>query len=214
MELVILIIALIVICVVGFIVMGNSLMAKKNRVEKAWADIDIYLQKRFDEMEPLLEQAGMAVAAESKMYHAIAKARSGITEAQTPADKLHAESQVRTVIGMMNGRWLQENYPEMKSLQQIAYTMSQTTANERDIAAIRKIYNSNLTDYYNALEMWPTSTIAKMKGLHKGDYEFWKLEDKQARKRPRTSQALSRGAAVTQGKVNYYEDANVDDEEY
>lgn len=189
---------LIIAVVVGYVLASNSLEGKRNRVEQSWSNIDTYLQKRFDEMDQLLVQLGAAYSHESDVYIKIAEARSGIATASTPGEKIQAVNNVSSLMAIPGLR--AESYPELTTLKQLAmFTMESTSGNERDILAARKVYNRNVTAYNNALDMWPTSVIAKQKGMMKDEFPYWKLENPEARQRPNVQDSLRKGFNTMSG---------------
>ena len=75
------------------ILMYNNLNSSKNRVEKAFSNIDVYLEERFDKISALLEQTLQAMDHEEKTYQEISALRTGITNAKSGGinEKVNAE---------------------------------------------------------------------------------------------------------------------------
>lgn len=171
-------IGIIVALVIFVVLASNRLTGQKNRVEQSQSNIDVYLEKRFDEMSSLLEQLMLGYEHESSVYEAISKARSGIDSSMsgTPQDRVKAYNGVTAMLA--NPGFKTEAYPELNAIKQLAtFAMNSTSANERDILAARKAYNSNVTAYRNVVEMFPTSMIAGLKGYKSTDYELLVVAD-------------------------------------
>lgn len=155
-------IILIVVCVCLVILLSNSLVGKRNRVEQSFATIDTYLEKRFDELGSLFEQLTASMDHESDVYIKVAKARSGLQsgDMNTKIEAMNAVSGI-----MAHPMMKTEAYPELKSIETMGlFTAKATSSVEDNIAAARKTYNKNVTAYNNALEMFPMNIIASMTG--------------------------------------------------
>ena len=119
---------LIIICaiVLLIILMYNNLNSSKNRVEKAFSNIDVYLEERFDKISALLEQTLTAYDHEEKTYQEISALRTGINNARNGGinAKVQAENQISAF--MASPLMKTEDYPELKSIE----TLGVITANE------------------------------------------------------------------------------------
>ncbi len=168
----------IIILVVLFIIFTyNSLNSKKNRVEKSFSTIDVYLEKRFDEVSELLEQTMSAYDHESETYVGLAKARSGIIDAKNGSinDKINAANNMQAILA--NPLIRTEAYPELKAIQEIGmFTAKKTSENESQLASARKQYNSNATSYNTKIKSFPTVLLASMFGFNK-PYELFKATE-------------------------------------
>src|SRR5580698_3195320 len=112
-------IALVIIVVILFWVGGtfvyhrNAMVVKREAVNAAWAQVDVVLQRRADLIPNLVATVKGFAAHEEKVFGDIAAARSALLNAQTPADKIAANSQVSSALGRLLA--IQENYPQLKS---------------------------------------------------------------------------------------------------
>lgn len=132
-------------------------------VERAWSNIDVYVQQRLDEMEALYAQLLTAFDKESEDFREIARLRSMVGNASNSNEaneKLRAlnESSV-----FMRGFHF-ENYPQLKSLEQAYYTAERTSAIETDINAARRIYNNNVSQYNLSIKNFPTNVFSRLLG--------------------------------------------------
>lgn len=156
----------IVAIVVIFIIMSNSLNSKKINVERAWSNIDTYLQQRLDELEALYSQILTIIDEESSMFKEVARLRSMIGTAKNTNEPNDVLSAYNEGGAFMRGFHI-ENYPELKSIEQAMYTAQRTSAIETNINAARRVYNNNVASYNLAISNFPTSLVAGMLGHQK-----------------------------------------------
>ena len=170
------------IVVVLIILMYNNLNASKNRVEKSFSNIDVYLEERFDKISALLEQTLTAYDHEEKTYEEISSLRSGIINAKSGGinEKVNAENQISAF--MASPLMKTEAYPELKAIETLGViTENETIKSEENLAAARRQYNNNATSYNTSLTAFPTSIIAGLFGFNT-PYELFKVtEDKKER---------------------------------
>jgi len=157
------IIALVVLGIILLIGIGiyNSLIGKKNQVSNAYSAIDVMLKKRFDLLPNLIETVKQYMQHESatlsKIVELRSKANSGTlsTEQKIDLDK-QVSSGVRSLMLTV------ESYPDLKANQNFLNLQSTWTESEEQIAAARRSYNSAVTDYNDAIMMFPGSIVAGM----------------------------------------------------
>lgn len=179
--------------VVLIILMYNNLNSSKNRVEKAFSNIDVYLEERFDKISSLLEQTLQAMDHEEKTYQEISALRTGINNAKSGGinEKVNAENQISAFIA--SPLMKTEAYPDLKSIETLGVmTANATIKSEENLAAARRQYNNNATSYNTSLTAFPTSIIAKICGFNT-PYELFKVtEGKKERPVSPTSEYLNR----------------------
>lgn len=151
---------LFVLLIIG-ISMYNSLIAKKNQVSNAFSAIDVMLQKRFDLLPNLVETVKQYMQYEEGLLTKVVELRSRATTANiSNEEKLDIDQQLRsTMKGIMVNI---ENYPDLKASQSFLNLQSTWTESEEQIAAARRAYNASVTDYNNAIMMFPGNLIAGM----------------------------------------------------
>ena len=165
------------IVVVLIILMYNNLNASKNRVEKSFSNIDVYLEERFDKISALLEQTLTAYDHEEKTYEEISSLRSGIINAKSGGinEKVNAENQISAF--MASPLMKTEAYPELKAIETlVVITENETIKSEENLAAARRQYNNNATSYNTSLTAFPTSIIAGLFGFNT-PYELFKVTE-------------------------------------
>src|SRR5436853_4835937 len=96
-----------------FVTMYNGLIALKNDIDKAWANIDIMLKQRHDELTKLLDVCKGYMEFERTTFENIAKARSLYTAAHTVDQKAQADAAVTQAVRGLFA--VAENYPDLKA---------------------------------------------------------------------------------------------------
>ncbi|MBD2448715.1 LemA family protein [Nostoc sp. FACHB-152] len=150
----------IIIFVIGFIIgLYNKLIQRKNQVEQAFATIDVLLQKRWDLIPNLVAVAQNYMQFEKSTLTEIAKLRTrAISERLNDNTRIALENQISRNLG--NITVAIEAYPELKTNEnflQLQYSLNEI---EEQISAARRFYNTAVTEYNNAVEMFPTNLFA------------------------------------------------------
>lgn len=157
------IIAIVILGIILLIGIGlyNSLIGKKNQVANAFSSIDVMLKKRFDLLPNLIETVKQYMQHESSTLARIVELRSQATTGNlNTTEKIELDKQVSAGIrGLM---LTVESYPELKANQNFINLQSTWTESEEQIAAARRTYNASVTDYNDAIMMFPGSIVAGM----------------------------------------------------
>ena len=154
------IIILVLILIYG-ISLYNSLIGKKNQVSNAFSSIDVMLKKRFDLLPNLVETVKQYMQHESATLTKIVELRSRAASGNlTTNEKIELDKQVSS--GVRSLMVSVENYPDLKANQNFINLQSTWTESEEQIAAARRNYKSSVTDYNDAIMMFPGSIVAGM----------------------------------------------------
>lgn len=147
-----------------FIFIFNSLTMKRNMVDNAFAAIDAQLKKRFDLIPNLVAAASKYMAHESETLGKIAEMRSN---ASSVAEKSALDAELT---GTLRNFMVQvEAYPELKASENIIMLQSSLNEIESQLAAARRTYNSAVTEFNNAIQMFPGCLLAPLMRLQKRD---------------------------------------------
>jgi len=157
----IIIAAIIIIAFVVGISYYNRLIAKRNQITNAFSAIDVMLKKRFDLLPNLVETVKQYTKYEEGVLTKITELRTKASSAQlSNQEKIDLDKQIGTAVsGMMITA---ENYPDLKANQNFLNLQTVWTESEEQIAAARRNYNFSVTDYNNAIMMFPGSIFAGM----------------------------------------------------
>jgi LemA protein len=194
-ALAILAILLIVALMVGssFIGRRNQMAVKKEAVNAAWAQVDVVLQRRADLIPNLVETVKGFAAQEQTVFGDIAKARSALLGAHSPAEKIAANGQLDSALGRL--LVVVENYPQLKSNENFLRLQDELAGTENRIAVERRRYNETVQDYNTFIALFPNSLVASMSGFARND-AYFKTEEG-ARQAPKVSFGTPNAPAAT-----------------
>jgi LemA protein len=156
-------VGILVVVLLALFTMYNSLVGKKNAVENAFAGIDAILKKRYDLIPNLVATVKQYMQHEAGVLTEVTELRSKATSGKLDQDD---QVEVDNRIGRaLRGIMVQvEAYPELKAnenFQQLQRTLNEI---EEQLSASRRAFNAAVTDYNNAIEMFPTNMMAGMMG--------------------------------------------------
>jgi LemA protein len=161
-----LLIALFVIAgAIGYLVMlYNGLIAVKNNVDKAWANIDVLLKQRHDELPNLLEVCKGYMKYEGDTFERVTKARSQYAQAQNVDQKVEASAAVSGAVGRLLAT--AENYPELKANNNFMQLQNRISELESQIADRREFYNDSVNVFNTRIQEMPDALLAGSMNLH------------------------------------------------
>lgn len=152
------VLGLIVLLAVFVIGIYNGLVAKRQRCNQAFADIDVQLKQRQNLIPNLVETVKGYAAHEKDTLDAVIQARQGAVSANTPGEMGAAEGMLGQALGKLFA--LAEDYPDLKANQNFLDLQDELSVIEDKIAAARRFYNSAVQDYNTAREQFPGSLVA------------------------------------------------------
>ena len=155
---------------IQYVGVRNTLVAKDQTVKAAWSQVDIVLQRRADLIPNLVETVKGIAKQEQTVFGDIAKARSALLSADTPADKIAANQRLDGALGRLLA--ITENYPQLKSNENFLRLQDELAGTENRIAVERKRYNDALQDYNTYLLKFPNNMIAGFAGFKANEAYF------------------------------------------
>jgi LemA protein len=173
MVAIIIIAALVVLLVLIFIGVNNSMIGARNRVDEAWSGIDVQLKRRHDLVPNLVETVKGYASHERETFQKVTEARADAMKAQGPAQAGAAEGRLSAVLGDL--RAIAENYPELRATENFQQLSRNLSELEDEIQASRRIYNSNVQTYNTKIQVFPNSMIANSRGFQAK--EFFEITD-------------------------------------
>jgi LemA protein len=170
--LIILIVLVIVALMLGssFISRRNQMVVKREAVNAAWAQVDVVLQRRADLIPNLVETVKGFAAQEQTVFGDIAKARSALLGAHSPAEKIAANGQLDSALGRL--LLVVENYPQLRSNENFLRLQDELAGTENRIAVERRRYNEAVQDYNTFIALFPNSLVASLSGFTRNDAYF------------------------------------------
>jgi LemA protein len=156
----IILIVIVVVIGLGFVVLYNGLVALRNKVEAAWAQIDVQLTRRFELIPNLVETVKGYASHEKETLDAVISARNMAQSASGPAEAAAADNVLTGALKSVFA--LAEAYPDLKANQNFLNLQETLTATEDKIAYSRQFYNDTVNRYNTKIQSVPSSVIANM----------------------------------------------------
>jgi LemA protein len=161
----------VVLVVVGvfvyFITIYNSLVRLRNDIDKAWANIDVLLKQRHDELPKLIETCKGYMQYEQKTFQLITEARTAFMSANTVGEKAQADNLISGALKSLFA--VAENYPELKANNNFMQLQNRISELEEKIADRREFFNDDVNTYNIRIQQLPDVFIAGMMGLQRKD---------------------------------------------
>src|SRR5437667_10506813 len=146
MGLDLLITLVVILAVIGaaayFVTIYNSLVRLRNDIDKAWANIDVLLKQRHDELPKLIETCKGYMQYEQKTLQAVVEARNAYGRATTPTEKAQADNMVTGALRTLFA--VAEKYPDLKANANFMQLQGRITELENKIASQRTGYNQDV----------------------------------------------------------------------
>lgn len=153
------IVLFVVIGVVGYLVgIYNGLIQVRNNVDKAWANIDVLLKQRHDELPKLIDTCKGYMKYEQGLLEKITQARTACMNAPTSEDRTKAENQLAA--GLKTLFAVSENYPDLKANQNFLQLQTRVSGLENEIADRREFFNESVNVYNIRIQQLPDVFIA------------------------------------------------------
>jgi LemA protein len=166
-------IAIVAAIIVAAVLIYNSLIRSRVRVEEAWADIEVQLKRRYDLIPNLVNTVKGFAAQESGVLERVTEARTKAMGAQTIQEH---EKDENILSGTLKSLFaVAEAYPDLKSNQNFLQLQNDLTDTENKIQAARRFYNGNVRDFNTKIEVFPTNLFASMLGFVKKT--FFDIDD-------------------------------------
>lgn len=162
------ILAVIVVIVLWMVSVFNGLVAMRQRVSQAFADIDVQLKQRHDLIPNLVETVKGYAAHERGTLEAVVQARNVAVAAQGPAQQAAAENQLSGALRQLFA--LSEAYPDLKANQNFQQLQGELTDTENKIAASRRFFNNAVQEYNTGIQQFPAALFAAMFGFSQREF--------------------------------------------
>ena len=169
MGIVLVIIVVLVVAVLLFgVISYNGLVRLKNRVESAWAQIEVQLNRRHDLIPNLVETVKGYATHEQETLENVITARNRAVSASTPGEQAQAEKAVSGALA--NVFALSEAYPDLKANTNFLSLQNELSETEDRIAYARQYYNDAVNQYNTKIETFPGVFIARSAGMVPREY--------------------------------------------
>lgn len=160
---------LVVIAVIVFLALSlmgfyNQLVTKTQAIGGQWAQVETQYQRRFDLIPNLVNSVEGIMAQEQKVFGDIAEARTRYSGATTIDEKAMAATQLESALGRL--LVIMENYPELKSAENVTQLMDELAGTENRISVERRRFNDLVRDYNTTILRFPARLIAGTFGFN------------------------------------------------
>ena len=166
-----------IIVAVLLIGMYNGLVQSRNKVDNAWGQIDVQLQRRFDLIPNLVEAVKGYMQHEEATLTKVTELRTSWANAQTVGEKADLDNQLSGALKTIMA--VSENYPDLKANQNFNTLQEELRSTENKISYARQFYNDSVTMYNTKLQVIPTNIVAGMFNFK--EKELFKTDSEEAR---------------------------------
>ncbi len=157
------VLGVIVVFVLWIIMIYNQLVAMRQRVGQAFADVDVQLKQRHDLIPNLVETVKGYAAHERGTLEEVVKLRNAAMNAQGPAQQAAAENMLTGALGKLFA--LAEAYPDLKANQNFQQLQTELSDIENKIAAARRFFNNSVQEYNTGIQQFPAALFAATLGF-------------------------------------------------
>jgi len=162
------VLAVIVVLVLWAITVYNGLISMRQRVNQAFADVDVQLKQRHDLVPNLVETVKGYAAHERGTLDDVVKARNAAVSAQGPAQQAAAENMLSGALRQLFA--LSESYPDLKASANFQQLQGELSDLENKIAASRRFFNNAVQEYNSGIQRFPAALFAGAFGFSQKDY--------------------------------------------
>ena len=172
------ILAIIVLIVIVVIAMYNSLVQSRIKVDNAWSQIDVQLQRRFDLIPNFIETVKGYMSHEKEVFEKITDLRTSWANSSSVGEKAKLDGELSEALKTIMA--VSENYPDLKASANFTQLSEELRNTENKISFSRQFYNDTVTIYNTKLEVFPSNLIANIFKFKPRD--LFEAESDEARK--------------------------------
>ncbi len=158
----------------------NGYVKLKNRIEEAWATIDVYLKKRFDLIPNLVETVKGYAKHESETLQKVVAARNITMASGSPEEKMEASKEVASSLRTFFHA-VSENYPQLQANSNFLDLQNQLKNVEGELESARRYYNGVVKAFNTKLEVFPACIIGKRMGADYVKKPYFELDGAEER---------------------------------
>jgi len=167
------ILAVVVLLVIIGVALYNKLVSLRNRVDNAWSQIDVQLQRRNDLIPNLVETVKGYASHERETLEAVVQARNASQAAGSPAEQAQADNILTGALRQLFA--VAEAYPDLKANQSFLQLQEELTATEDKVSYARQFYNDTVNKFNTSIQKFPAVLLAGPMGF--SAREFYEAEE-------------------------------------
>ena len=179
-------VVLVLIVALWWISTRNNFVRLKNKVEEAWATIDVFLKKRFDLIPNLVETVKGYAKHESETLEKVVAARNLSMGAKTVEEKMAAANNLTSSLRTMFTA-VAENYPDLHANTNFLDLQNQLKSIEGELEGARRYYNGVVKTFNTKLELFPANIVGKGMGEDYTKRPYFELDSAEERKNVKVS---------------------------
>ncbi len=153
---------------IWLVLIYNGLISIRNDVQSSWKQIDVQLKRRHDLIPNLVQTVKGSMEFEQDTLEKVISARAKAVSAASPASKAEAENMLTQTIGKLFA--VMENYPALKSNENVMQLQEEITSTENKIAFARQLYNDLVANYRTKLQVFPDNFVSSMFNFQTEEY--------------------------------------------
>lgn len=146
----------------------NGFVELKNNIDRAWANIDVLLKQRYDELPNLVNSVKGYMKHEKGVLESVTAARTAFLNAQTIGEKAAADAGMTGALKTLFA--VAESYPQLKANENFLQLQGRISALENEIADRREFYNNSVMLLNARIQMIPDKIVAGFMGLKGREY--------------------------------------------
>ena len=162
------VLGVIALLVIWVIILYNGLVAMRQRVNQAFADVYVQLKQRHDLVPNLVETVKGYASHERGTLEAVVQARNAAMTAQGPAQMAQAENMLSGALRQLFA--LSEAYPDLKANQNFQQLQTELADLENKIAAARRFFNNAVQEYNTGIQQFPAVLLAGPTGFTQKEF--------------------------------------------
>ena len=162
------VLGIVVLLVLYVVLQYNGLVRLRNRIENAWSQIGVQLQRRYDLIPNLVETVKGYASHEKGVLESVTQARAAAINAEGPVDQAKAENMITGALKSLFA--VAEAYPDLKANENFAQLQEELSSTEGRIAYARQFYNDSVQSYNTKIQTVPANLIAGPFGFREREY--------------------------------------------
>ena len=173
MVIALIVIGVVVLLGIAFVLIRNSIIGSRNRVDEAWSGIDVQLKRRHDLVPNLVETVKGYATHEKGTFESVTQARANAINAQGPAEQAQAENMISGALKSLFA--VSEAYPDLKANQNFLSLQEELSGTEGRISYARQYYNDAVLRMNTKIQSFPSNILAGMFGFK--EHEYFEADD-------------------------------------
>lgn len=169
---------LILLVILYFWSLYNSLVSLKTQIDEAWSSIDVQLKRRADLIPNLVEAVKGYAKHEKTIFIDVTKARSALMSAKSLPAKAEASDMLTNALGKLFA--VAENYPQLKANENFVHLQKELSDTEDKVAYSRQYYNTTVKDYNVKIQTFPNTLFNEALGFSEKDFFATAEEEKKS----------------------------------